>query len=109
MILNKENFEKNEIFQEYLEYEDLFLEVEPSECTIFILEDGISVNSMFMSGSRVTDHHSVLQEVEWNMEQLVTIEPETHTVILPTNPTSEQVESVETLKNIWKDINFLEQ
>lgn len=109
MMLNRENFEKNEIFQEYLEFEDLYFDVEPSEETIFILQDGVSVNSMFVSGNRVTDHHSVLQEDGWNMEQLVTIEPETHTVILPINPTPEQYESIETLKNIWEDINFMEQ
>lgn len=107
MMLNKENFEKNEIFQEYLEIEDLDLDFEPSYRTIFILEDGVSVNSMFMLGDRVTDHHSVLQEDEWDMERLVTVEPETHTVILPINPTPQQDKGIEILKDIWDDIKFM--
>lgn len=108
MMLNKENFEKNEIFQEYLEFEDLDLDYEPSYRTIFILEDGVAVNSMFMLGDRVTDHHAVLQEEGWDIERLITVEPETHTVILPIKPTSKQEESIKTLKNMWDDTNFME-
>lgn len=109
MMLNKENFEKNEIFQEYIECGDLYFEVEPTEYTIFILEDGVSVNSLFMLGDRITDHHSVLQEEGWDIERLVTVEPESHNVILPIKPTPEQEEGIEILKYIWDDINFIKQ
>ena len=109
MKLNKENFIKNELFQELIEMGDISLENEPSERTIFILEDGTVVNSLFSSGTRMTDHHAILQENGWNIERLITVEPETHTVILPITPTIDQIASIESLKFIWDNIRFIEQ
>lgn len=47
MKLNKENFVKDELFQELIEMKDIYLEYEPSEYSIFVLEDGTAVNSLF--------------------------------------------------------------
>lgn len=109
MKLNKENFVKDELFQELIEMEDIYLEYEPSEYTIFVLEDGTAVNSLFYLGDRMTDHHAILQQDEWIIERLITVEPETHTVILPIKPTNEQFKCIETFKNIWQDVRFIEQ
>ena len=51
--------------------------------TIFILEDGLCVNAEYEFGFRLTDHHCVLCEEGYSMDHLVTIEPESGTVILP--------------------------
>lgn len=109
MKLNKQNFIKDEIFQELIEMEDVYLAYEPSEYTIFVLQDGTVINSLFSYGDRMTDHHAILQQEGWDIERLITVEPETHTVILPINPTNEQYESIEAFKNIWQDTRFIEQ
>ena len=109
MRLNKENFIKNELFQELIEMEDISLEYEPSEYTIFVLEDGTAIDSLFFLGDRMTDHHAILQEDGWDMERLITVEPETHTVILPVNSTPEQIESIVTIKYMWNDTRIIEQ
>lgn len=109
MKLNKENFVKDDLFQELIEIEDIYLEDEASEYSIFVLEDGTAVNSLFLLGERITDHQTILQQDGWIIERLITVEPETHTVILPIKPTNEQFECIETFKYIWQDVRFIEQ
>lgn len=109
MKLNRENFIKNELFQELIEMEDINLEYAPSEHTIFILEDGTAIDSLYSLDTRITDHHAILQEEGWDIERLITVEPETHSVILPIKPTNEQLESIESIKNVWFDTQFIEQ
>lgn len=109
MRLNKENFIKNELFQELIEMEDICLEDTASEHTIFVLEDGTAINALFCMSGRVTVHNAILQEDEWDMERLITVEPETHTIILPVNPSYEQTKSIDQFKNIWNDLRLIEQ
>lgn len=109
MKLNKENFVKDELFQELIEMEDIFLEYEPSENSIFVLEDGTVVDALFCQGNRVTGHRAILQQEDWPIERLVTVEPETHTVILPLKPTNDQFKCIEKFKNIWQDVFIIEQ
>lgn len=62
--------------------------------TIFVLEDGTCVNAEYGYGYRLTDHHSVLSESGYGMDKLVTIDPESQTIILPdhgTTPGQDQI------------------
>lgn len=108
MKLNRENFINNELFQELIEMGDIFLDDCPADCTIFILEDGTVINALSSCGVRMTDHHAILQEDDWVIERLITVEPETHNIILPTNPTIEQLDSIEAINNLWNDLQVIE-
>ncbi len=78
--------------------------------TIFILRDGTIINAEFNEyGDRCTDHRQVLSDSRYSIDDLITIEPESQTVILPVNAvTTEQVESLQTIDEVYSDIEWLE-
>ncbi len=62
-----------------------------SEQTIFILGDGTIINAEFNEyGDRCTDHRRVLSDSRYSIDDLVTIEPESQTIILPDNGTTQE-------------------
>lgn len=104
MRTNRAQFEKD--FKDYLEF-DLFIDYECLEHTIFILQDGTPINSAFEYGCRLTDHHAVLQEEQYTMNNMVTIEPERHAIMVDTTQlTNEQIDTLKGYSNIWNEIIF---
>ncbi len=96
----REDFERD--FVEELELGTLVIVDKVSEETIFILQDGTIINAEFDDyGSRCTDHHQVLQVEGYDMDDLVTIEPESQTVILPINLTCQQINSLDGLEETY--------
>lgn len=104
MRTTREHFEKD--FEDYLEF-DLFIDYECLEYTIFILQDGTPINSAFEYGYRLTDHHAVLQEEQYTMINMVTIEPERHAIMVDTTQlTNEQIDTLKGYSNMWDEILF---
>ena len=100
-------FEKD--FEYELETGMLIIADELSEATIFILEDGTIINAEFDGwGDRCTDHRQVLSDKRYSMDDLVTLEPESQTIILPDNGTTqEQYESLKGIEEIYKSLDVL--
>lgn len=70
--------------------------------TIFILDDGTCVNAEYGYGYRLTDHHCVLSKNGYTMNKMVTIEPETGTIILPDyETTTEQDQTLLDLDQVY--------
>lgn len=104
MRTNRTQFEKD--FKDYLEF-DLYIDHECLEYTIFILQDGTPINSTFEYGYRLTDHSAVLQEEQYTMNNMVTIEPERHAIMVDsTQLTDEQIDTMKGYSNIWNDVIF---
>lgn len=101
----QKDFERD--FAELIEIGDLFIEPEVSEYTIFILADGTAIDSCFELGYRVIDHNAVLCHDDYTMEEIVTIEPERHAIMLNTAQlTNEQLETLNDYSIIWDEILF---
>lgn len=86
MRTNKDQFMKD--FETELLEGTLNITDELTPATIFILEDGTCVNAEYRFGERLTDHRWVLSENGYTMDKMVTIEPETSTIILPASETT---------------------
>ena len=85
-----------------LETGTLAIGSEISEQTIFILRDGTIINAEFNEyGDRCTDHRQVLAVEGYDMGDMITIEPESGSVILPYEFTWQQVEAVEGLEEFY--------
>ena len=97
-----QDFKKD--FASELETGTLAIGSEISERTIFILADGTIINAEFNEyGDRCTDHRQVLAVEGYDMANMITIEPESGSVILPheNNLTWQQVEAVEGLEEFY--------
>lgn len=104
----KEQFKKD--FAPELKEGVLIINDEVTEATIFILQDGTIIDAQFDEfNDRCTDHHQVLSDSCYSLDDLVTIEPESQTIILPVNGvTSEQIEALTDIDNVYSVINWLE-
>ena len=93
-------------FAEEIETGALIIADEVSDLTIFILRDGTIIDAEFNEyGDRCTDHRQVLSVQGYSMNDLVTIEPESQTLILPDNElTWDQVESLGGLEEIYTSL-----
>lgn len=101
----QKDFERD--FAELIELGDIFIEHEVTECTIFILADGTPVDACFEFGYRSIDHRAVLCHDDYTMEEMVTIEPERHAILLNTAQlTNEQLDTLKAYSNIWDEILF---
>ena len=101
----QKDFERD--FAELIELGDLFIEHEVSEHTIFILADGTPVDAYFELGYRSIAHNGVLCHDDYPMEEMVTIEPERHAILVDTTQlTNEQLDTLKGYSNIWDDILF---
>lgn len=101
----QKDFERD--FAELIELGDLFIEHEVSEYTIFILADGTSVDACFELGYRAIDHNTVLCHDDYTMEEMVTIEPERHAILVDTTQlTNEQLDTLKGYSNMWDEILF---
>lgn len=100
----RKDFERD--FNELIETEDLYIEYESLEYTIFILADGTPINAMFEFGYRATDHNAVLSEPGYTMDEMVTIEPESQTIILPKAITEEQLKTIKGYDNLGWQVTF---
>ncbi len=96
MRTNKDQFMKD--FEVELQGGFLNITDELTPETIFILEDGTCINAEYGYGERLTDHSIVLMTEGYDMEHLVTIEPESTTIILPDNETT--IEQDQTLLDL---------
>lgn len=105
MRTNREQFERD--FGDLIETGDLYIEHEELEYSIFILQDGTPINSLFELGYRVTDHQVVLQVEQYTMNNMITIEPERHAIMVDTTQlTDEQLETMKGYSIIWDNIIF---
>lgn len=101
----QKDFERD--FAGLIELGDIFIEYEEPEYTIFILADGTPVNSRFELGYRSIDHNAILCHDDYTMEEMVTIEPERHAILVDTTQlTNEQLDTLKGYSNIWDDILF---
>lgn len=104
MRTNKEQFTKD--FELELQEGTLNISDTVTSETIFILRDGTNINAQFNEfGVRCTDHRQVLSDSRYSMNDLVTIEPESQTIILPDNfLTWEQLKQFDGLDDIYSEI-----
>lgn len=104
----KEQFEKD--FETELNEGVLTISATLSDHTIFVLQDGTIIDAQFDEFEcRLTDHRQVLLDSRYTIDDLVTIEPETGTVILPINGlSSEQYKILQKLDTVYDDIYFEE-
>ena len=101
----QKDFERD--FAELIELGDIYIEHEVSEYTIFILADGTPVNAYFELGYRSIAHNAVLCHDDYTMEEMVTIEPERHAILVDTAQlTNEQLDTLKGYSNIWDEILF---
>lgn len=101
----QKDFERD--FAELIELGDIFIEHEVSEYSIFILADGTPVDACFDLGYRSIDHNTVLCHDDYTMEEMVTIEPERHAILVDTTQlTNEQLHTLKGYSNMWDEILF---
>lgn len=104
MRTTKEQFVKD--FATELKEGTLFISDTLTNHTIFVLSDGTYIDGEFNEfEERCTDHSQVLNEEGYTMDDLVTIEPERQTVIMPDKGlTWEQYNALNGIEDIYNNL-----
>lgn len=107
MRTTKEQFMKD--FATELNENVLFIRDTLTDHTIFVLSDGTYIDAEFSEfGDRCTVHSQVLNEDGYTMDDLVTIEPERQTVIMPEKGfTWEQYNALNGIEDIYNNLYVL--